>query len=87
VAAELMPGPPGPALHTEVAANEIVALTAAPDALPAGVLARRLDPHRQLSFELLWRDEVPSAALAEFLSLAAANAQRPPSIHRLAAVA
>jgi DNA-binding transcriptional LysR family regulator len=87
VTAELVPGGPGPALLAGVAANEIVALTAVPDALPAGVVARQLNPDRQLSFELLWRDEVLSAALAEFISLAAANAQRPPSIRRLAAVA
>ena len=84
---ELVPGPPGPASHAAVAENEVVALTAAPDALPAGVIARPLDPRRDLSFELLWRDRTPSPALAGFVSLATAVASRPGSTRPLAAVA
>jgi DNA-binding transcriptional LysR family regulator len=87
VAAELVPGPPGPALHAAVAANGVVALTTAPGALPAGVVARRLDPHRELSFELLSRDEEPSPALAAFIGLAVPHAERRPSSRPLAAVA
>jgi DNA-binding transcriptional LysR family regulator len=87
VAAELVPGPPGPAWHAAVAGNGVVVLTTAPDALPAGVIARRLDPHRELSFELLSRDEEPSPALAAFISLAVAHAEWRPSTRSLAVVA
>jgi len=87
VTAELVPGTPWPALHPAIAGNEVVALTTAPEALPAGVIARRLDPRRTLSFELLWRDEVPTPALAGFVAAAAAHARREPSTRVLAAVA
>jgi DNA-binding transcriptional LysR family regulator len=87
VTTEPVPGPPWPALHAAVAGNEVVALTTAPDALPAGVIARRLDPRRTLSFELLWRDEAPSPALAGFVDMAAAHARRQPSTRVLTAVA
>ena len=86
VAAELVPGAPGPALNAEVAANDLLALNTTPHALPAGVVVRRLDPQRTLSFELLTRDETPSPALAEFISLAASSTQHP-STRPLAAVA
>jgi DNA-binding transcriptional LysR family regulator len=86
VAAELVPAAPGPALHATVAASEVLALTTAPDALPAGVVVRPLDPRRTLSFELLMRDEPPSPALAEFIALAASRTRRP-STRPLAAVA
>jgi DNA-binding transcriptional LysR family regulator len=81
--AELVPGAPGPALLASVAANEALALTTAPDPLPDGVTARALAPRRTLSFELLWRDEPLSPALAEFIG----SARREPSRRRLAAVA
>ena len=87
VAPELVPGAPGPALHATVAGNEVLALTTAPDSLPAGVIARTLDPRRTLAFELLSRDETPSPALAGLIGLAAATAQRPPAIRSLVAVA
>jgi DNA-binding transcriptional LysR family regulator len=87
VTAELVPGAPWPALHAAIAGNELVALTTAPEALPKGVIARRLDPRRTLSFELLSRDEVPSAALAGFVDAAAAHAHRQPATRQLAAVA
>jgi len=87
VAPELVPVAPGPALHATLAASEVLAVTTAPDALPAGVIARPLDPRRTLAFELLSRDETPSPALAGFIGLAAAAAQRPPAIRSLAAVA
>jgi DNA-binding transcriptional LysR family regulator len=87
VASELVPSAPGPALHDAVAANEVVALTTAPDALPSGVIARRLDPRRTLSFELLWSAEPASPALAGFINLAHADAQGPPPARSLAAVA
>lgn len=87
VDAELVPVAPGPALHATVAANEVLALTTAPDAMPAGVIARTLDPRRTLAFELLARDETPSPALASFIDLAAATVERPPTARSLAAVA
>jgi DNA-binding transcriptional LysR family regulator len=87
VGAELVRTAPGPGVHTTVAGNEVVALTTAPDALPAGVIARPLDPRRTLTFELVWRDETPSPALSEFVSLAAAERHRPVSRPSLAAVA
>jgi DNA-binding transcriptional LysR family regulator len=87
VAPELVPSAPGPALQAAVAANEVLALTTSPDALRAGVIARKLDTSRTLPFELLWRDELPSPALAAFVSLAASDAQRPRSTRSLAAVA
>lgn len=87
VAPELVPGLPGPASHAAVGENEVVAFTTAPEALPAGVIARPLDPRRELSFELLWRDGTPSPAVAGFVSLATAVASRPASTRPLAAVA
>jgi DNA-binding transcriptional LysR family regulator len=87
VTPELVPGGPWPAVHAAIAGNEVIALTTAPEALPKGVIARRLDPRRTLSFELLWRDEAPSPALAGFVDAAAAHVQRRPSARVLAAVA
>ena len=87
VTPELVPGAPWPAVHAAISGNEVVALTTAPDALPAGVIARRLDPRRTLSFELVWRDEVPSPALAGFVDAAAAHVPRRPPARVLAAVA
>jgi DNA-binding transcriptional LysR family regulator len=86
VQAELTTGAPGLALYASIARNELVAVTTAPAALPAGVLVRPLDPRRALAFELLWRDETPSPALAEFTSLAAA-VPLATKTHALAAVA
>jgi DNA-binding transcriptional LysR family regulator len=86
VTAELVPGGPGPALNAEVAANDLLALTTMPDALPAGVVVRPLKPQRTLSFELLTRAETPSPALAEFIGLAASRSPHP-STRSLAAVA
>lgn len=84
---EWMPAPPGPALPALVAGNEVLVLTTAPESLPAGVIVRRLDPLRTLSFELLSRDEPESPALAAFIDVAAATAERPPAIRALAEVA
>jgi DNA-binding transcriptional LysR family regulator len=87
VAAHLVRGAPGPARHAAVADNEAVVLTTAPDAVPSGVIVRRLEPRRTLAFELLWRDEVTAPALSELISLAAPDVRRPSSIRPLAAVA
>jgi hypothetical protein len=73
-------------VHAAVAANEVVALTTAPEALPSGVSARALAPRRTLAFELVWRDEAASPALAAFVDLVA-QAQPRASTRVLAAVA
>jgi DNA-binding transcriptional LysR family regulator len=87
VSAQLVPGAQGPARHAAVANNEAVVLTTAPDAVPSGVIVRRLEPRRTLAFELLWRDEVTSPALSELISLAAVDVRRQSSTRALAAVA
>ena len=76
VSAELVPEAPGPALHAAVAANGVLALTTAPGPLPNGVIARTLDPRRTLSFELLWRNEMPSSVLSGFINMAGDAAHR-----------
>jgi DNA-binding transcriptional LysR family regulator len=87
VAAQLVPGAPGPARYTSVAKNAALVLTAAPNPVPPGVIVRRLQPPRTLAFELLWRDELPSPALSGLMSLAAIDVRRPSSTQSLAAVA
>jgi hypothetical protein len=84
VAPELVPGPPGPALHATVARNEVLALTTFPDPLSARVVAQTLTPRRTLAFEILWRDETPSAAVAELIALAAAGTRRSSATRSLA---
>jgi DNA-binding transcriptional LysR family regulator len=86
VAAELVPGPPGLALYAAVAEGALVALTTMPDAVPPGVIARRLEPRTSLPFQLLWRDEAKSPAVAELISVAA-DIERRGSGSPLAAVA
>jgi hypothetical protein len=51
------------------------------------VIPRTIDPARTLSFELLWRDETSTPALAELIALAAANARHPSATRLLAAAA
>jgi len=87
VAAELVPRGPWPAVHAAVAANDVVALTTAPKPLPSGVTARALSPRRTLPFELVWRDQATSPALATFVDLIAAYAKPRASTRVLAAVA
>ncbi len=87
VDATLVRGAPGPALYRAVADGEALALTTAPGALPAGVLARPLNPLRTLAFELLWRDEAASPALSELVRAAAQSAEPVPESRPLAAVA
>jgi DNA-binding transcriptional LysR family regulator len=87
VAAELVPSGPWPAVHAAVAAHDVVALTTAPEGLPNGVTARALAPRRTLPFELVWRDQTTSPALAAFVDLVAAPAQTEASTRVLAAVA
>jgi DNA-binding transcriptional LysR family regulator len=87
VAAELVPSGPWPAVHAAVAANDVVALTTAPQGLPNAVTARALAPRRTLPFELAWRDQNTSPALAAFVDLAAAHSHPQASTRALAAVA
>jgi DNA-binding transcriptional LysR family regulator len=87
VDADLVPGAPGPGLYTAVAGNEVVALTTLPNPVPDGVIARTIDPARALCFELLWRDETSTPALAELIGLAAGNARHSSAMRPLAAVA
>ncbi|MDA0159884.1 LysR substrate-binding domain-containing protein [Solirubrobacter ginsenosidimutans] len=78
-------GLPGPPLYAAVAENEVIALTTMPDDVPPGVIARTLHPRRTLDFELLWRNEAPSAAVAALISAAARPTRM--SVRSLAAVA
>jgi DNA-binding transcriptional LysR family regulator len=87
VAAQLVSGAQGPARHAAVAKGEAVVLTVAPDAVPTGVIVRRLEPRRSLAFELLSRDQVTSPALSELISQAAVGVRRPSPATALAAVA
>jgi DNA-binding transcriptional LysR family regulator len=86
--AELRRGGPGPALFSSVLDGAAVALSTAATAGSGDVIARPLHPTRELGFELLWRDEVPAPALAEFIRAAeqVAAAARQPSA-RLTVVA
>ena len=87
VTAQLVPSAQGPARYAAVAENDAIALTTAPDALPSGVIARRLEPRRSLAFELLWRDEATSPALCDLISLAVDSTRRSSSPAALAAAA
>jgi len=77
VTASLRRGGPGPALLAAVADGEALALTTAPDAVDAGLVARPLDPGRTLDFELLWGRDTPSPALTELIRTAEGHATRP----------
>ena len=88
IAAALVRGAPGPAMYRAVAAGDALALTTAPEALHPNVTARPLDPARTLAFALLWRNETASAALSEFVRVAAhAIEPKSPTRRPLAAVA
>jgi hypothetical protein len=88
VSAAMMRSAPGPALYRSIARGEAIALTTAPMALPCGVLARPLNTPREVPFELLWRGETPSPALAEFVRVAAVSSgDAPATRNHLRAVA
>jgi DNA-binding transcriptional LysR family regulator len=88
VTAAMTPSAPGPALYRSVARGDAIALTTAPEGLPAGVQVRPLDPARTVTFELLWRDQTPSPALAEFIRVAVESVAGVPASRReLSAVA
>jgi DNA-binding transcriptional LysR family regulator len=74
-------GGPGPALFGPVLEGEAVGLSTAAGAAAGVLFARPLLPERELRFELLRRDEIPSPALAEFI-LAAQNQAKAISAHR-----
>jgi hypothetical protein len=79
---------PGPSLQAAVARGDAVALTTAPAELHPEVIVRPLHPRQTIRFELLWREDSGSPALAEFVRLTgeqmdASTSARP----RLAAVA
>jgi DNA-binding transcriptional LysR family regulator len=63
-------GCPGPARFGPVLAGEAVAIGTAAGAAAAPIVARPLRPARELRFELLWGDKVPSPALGEFIRVA-----------------
>jgi DNA-binding transcriptional LysR family regulator len=75
--AELVAGGPEQARHRMLKDGSVVVVTTAPDALPHGVVARRLEPARRLAFTLLWRDDAPSPALREFVRTAGEIAEPP----------
>lgn len=87
VECELVPGALGPGFRAVAAGRETLNLTTAPDRLPARAITRPLTPPRALSFELVWRDETASPALAEFIRLASADPPRSVAAQPVAACA
>jgi DNA-binding transcriptional LysR family regulator len=87
VAAVLVRGGPGPALHCTVADGDALALTTAPETLHPNVIARPLSPPGGLAFQLLWQEETASPALSEFIRMAADCVERRSTVRALAAVA
>ncbi|MEA2196480.1 MAG: hypothetical protein QOJ25_531 [Solirubrobacteraceae bacterium] len=88
VAAAMVAGAPGPALHTALARGQTLALTTGPESLHPDVIARPLDPRRALTFGLFWRDQTTSPALAEFIRVTEGSIERGPASARpLSAVA
>jgi DNA-binding transcriptional LysR family regulator len=88
VTAVLTRAAPGPSLQAAVARGDAVALTTAPTELHPEVIVRPLHQRRTVGFELLWRDEALSPALAEFVRLTGERADASTGTRpRLAAVA
>jgi DNA-binding transcriptional LysR family regulator len=77
-------GGAGSALFAAVSCGDAIALTTAPRA-PAGVVARRLDPLRQIDFALLRREQTPAPALAVLIDAATTLTQAPQPILRAVA--
>ena len=82
-------GGPGPALFGPVRVGEAIGLSTAAGAAAGAMFARPLRPARELRFELLWREEIPSPALGEFIRAAqrqahAKSAQRDAQPHLVA---
>jgi DNA-binding transcriptional LysR family regulator len=88
VTAVLTKAAPGPSLQAAVARGDAVALTTAPAELHPEVVVRPLHPRQTIRFELLWREDSLSPALAEFVRLTAEQVDASTSARpRLAAVA
>jgi len=83
VRATFVRGGVGPVAQRTVAHGYAIMLTTAPPGIPAGVVARPLVPERRLPFVLLWRDETPSPALAEFVRIAAECVESAPVTRRV----
>jgi len=75
----LRPGGPGPALLTDVAAGEALALGTVACAADFNIATRTLDPRLTLRFELLWHAGTPSPALVELIRTA--EEQQPRATH------
>jgi len=73
---------PGPALYRTVASGDAIVVATAPVALPPRVQSRPLNAPREVAFDLLWRDETPAPALAEFVRLAAESCGDVPTTRR-----
>jgi DNA-binding transcriptional LysR family regulator len=71
VTAVLTKASPGPSLQAAVARGDAVALTTAPAELHPEVTVRPLHPRRTIRFELQWREDSLSPALAAFVRLTA----------------
>jgi DNA-binding transcriptional LysR family regulator len=78
-------GGAGSALFARVSSGDAVALTTAPHAPADGVVARQLDPLRQMDFALLRREQTPAPALAVLIDAATTAAQAPRPILRAVA--
>jgi DNA-binding transcriptional LysR family regulator len=63
-------GGPGPALFAPVADGEALGLSTRTGAMNADVVIRSLRPSREVSFELVWREDTPAPALREFIRAA-----------------
>lgn len=61
---------PGGALQASLVQGRVIALTTAAAAVGEHVALRPLRPTATLAFQLMWRNETPSAALAEFIRTA-----------------
>jgi DNA-binding transcriptional LysR family regulator len=74
-------GGPGPALFGPVADGQALGLSTAAGAAVSDVFVRPLRPTRDVSFDLLWRDDTPTPALREFIRAGealVASAEREP---------
>jgi DNA-binding transcriptional LysR family regulator len=75
-------GGPGPALYAAVVAGHAVALATAAAATGRELLARPLEPARQVRFALLWRAETPAPALSELIRAARQATEAAPAASR-----
>jgi DNA-binding transcriptional LysR family regulator len=78
-------GGAGSTLFAAVSSGEALALTTSPQAPASGVVARQLDPVRQVDFALLRREETPAPALAGFIDAATTVIAAPQPILRAVA--